>query len=97
MSDAMEVWVAAERDRIKLQEAAPAMRAALQWLLDDMDDAGETRSKTGKLFDSVEYAVVALTEAGGSFHGYTVEDAIAYRKREAADDAADTALFYSEE
>ena len=93
MSEAVD----GEIDRARLEGAALSMRAALQWLLDDMDDAGETRSETGEMFDSVEYAVVSLIEAGGSFDGYTIEDAIAYRKREAAEDAADTALFYSEE
>jgi len=77
-----------EADKLALAEAAPAMRAALQWLLEDMDCAGETHSATGEMFDSVEYAVVALIEARGSFDGYTVDDAIAYREREAAEAAA---------
>lgn len=51
--------------------------AALQWLLDDMDDAGETHD-SGVLFDSVENAAAHLVAAGGSLAWYSHERAKAY-------------------
>lgn len=60
------------------------MKSALQWLLDDMHDAGETHNAQGDIFDSVEDAAAALVEAGGNLNWYTAENAEAYRARSAA-------------
>jgi hypothetical protein len=46
------------------------MRNALQWLLDDMRDAGETHSADGVIFDSVENAARSLVAAGGFLRWY---------------------------
>lgn len=43
-----------------------ALVGAVQWLLDDMNDAGETRDKkTGTVYDSVQFTAKALKECGG--------------------------------
>lgn len=48
---------------------APAMLAALQWLLDDMTDAGEHADPaTGTVYDSVANARAVLIAAGGTVH-----------------------------
>lgn len=48
------------------KEMVSRLRSALQWMLDDLDDAGETRSETGEVYDSVQNAADALAAAGGS-------------------------------
>jgi hypothetical protein len=50
--------------------AAPELRAALQWLLDDMDDADETRNPhTSEEYDSVAHARTVLAKATGVVGG----------------------------
>lgn len=57
----------------------PDMVAALQWLLDDMHDAGETHEASGNIFDSVGNAASALIHAGGKLGWFSAEDAKHYR------------------
>jgi hypothetical protein len=68
---------------------ASPLLSALQWLLDDLHDADETHSDGGVIYDSVEHAAAALVEAGGSLNWYSLDDAKAYRRREAKQDAAE--------
>jgi len=44
---------------------APDARSALQWLLDDMADAGETHNDDGRIYDSVVCAARTLVNLGG--------------------------------
>jgi len=53
-------------ERAKLLSLVLEMRGALQWLLDDMTDAGEAFGPTGEPFDSVAEARKVLVKAGGS-------------------------------
>lgn len=64
---------------------ASALQGALQWLLDDMNDADETHGETGEIFDSVEEAAAALVEAGGFLSWYTPDQAAAYRAKQRAE------------
>lgn len=74
----------AVQDKLRDEHAALfagalAMKAALQWLLDDMHDAGETHNNQtcafgtvapGAIFDSVECAAKALVAVGGKLAWY---------------------------
>lgn len=68
--------------------AAPAMVSAIQWLLTEMRDAGETHGPGGDIYGCVEEAAATVAEAGGALSWFSVEDAVAYRAREAAERAA---------
>lgn len=68
----------ADKEAADLCAQAPAMKSALQWLLDDMFAAGETHSPSGEMFDTVEAAAAALVNAGGSLPWYSSELAKAY-------------------
>ncbi len=46
------------------------LKSAMQWLLDDMHDAGETHNENDTPFDSVESAARALLNAGGVLNWY---------------------------
>lgn len=49
---------------------ATDLQSAMQWLLDDMHDAGETHFSETVPFDSVENAARALINAGGVLNWY---------------------------
>lgn len=91
---AVEVYSVDPREPVGfLAEDAEAptspLRDALQWLLDDLNDAGETHADDGSIFDSVE-AAAALVEAGGALNWYSREDAEAFRwaaRRKGQEDA----------
>ena len=74
--------VATCEDVLPRLATASALQGALQWLLDDMNDAGETHGETGEIFDSVEEAAAALVEAGGFLSWYSKEQAAAYRAKQ---------------
>ncbi len=65
---------------------APDARGALQWLIDDMHDAGETRNTIGRKGDVIEYAIHdsvvcaarALVNLGGSLDWFTPEESARY-------------------
>lgn len=71
-----------------LDPQVEVLKSALQWLLDDMHDAGETHDEGSTLYDSVEHAAAALVEAGGTLNWYTAEDARNYRVSCEAEDGA---------
>ena len=53
-------------ERAELLAMVLELRGALQWLLDDMTDAGEAFSESGEVFDSVANARDVLVKAGGT-------------------------------
>lgn len=53
------------------------LKVALQWLLDDMHDAGETHGTDNMIYDSVANAAAALILAGGNLSWYTMPQALA--------------------
>lgn len=62
-----ESWQSEKKvERAKLLAMVLELRGALQWLLDDMTDAGEAFSEAGAPFDSVANARDVLVEAGGT-------------------------------
>lgn len=44
---------------------------AMQWLLNDLHDQGDTHDESGTLYESVENAAAALVAAGGNLSWYT--------------------------
>jgi hypothetical protein len=61
---AREAIAEAEAAGVLPEPAAPSLRAALTWLLDDITDAAENRDpETGVEYDSVAYARAALTRS----------------------------------
>lgn len=91
--------IAADRlaEIARLTKLIHIAQGGLQWLLDDMHDAGETHVPAdlsrapdfhGVIFDSVEHAAAALIDIGGVGVGwYTPEQAAAYREKCAKEDA----------
>ncbi|WP_127088361.1 hypothetical protein [Aquabacter cavernae] len=56
---------------------------AMQWLLDTLNDAGESHDEKGQIYDSVEYAAASLVSLSGNLNWYGQDDAYAYLEREA--------------